>query len=156
MSQTISPIPPGFHTLTPYLIVPDGKAAIAFYQNAFGATVHNFEATPDGKFLNAELNIGTSKVMLGEHAIEIPPVDSANLPAVSIYMYVEDVDATWANAVAAGAHVLYPLSDRFYGNREGGVRDPFGVTWWIASRIAELTSEEVVKLAAEHFNQSGS
>ena len=149
MAKATSAIPAGFHTLTPYLMVGDGNAAVAFYQRAFGATITNLDAVPE-KFLNAELQIGTSKLMIGEHQVV---ESSSDLPPVSIYVYVEDVDTLFANAVAAGATVVNELGDRFYGNREGGIRDPFGITWWLASHIEDLTPEEIAQRAAAHFNQ---
>ena len=150
MAKVTSAIPAGFHTLTPYLMVNDGHAAVAFYQQAFGATVTTLDAVPEGKFLNAELQVGTSKLMIGEHQI---PESSSDLPPVSIYVYVEDIDAVYANAVAAGAKVIHKLGDRFYGNREGGIRDPFGIVWWLASHIEDLTPEEFDQRAAAHFSQ---
>ncbi len=149
MTKATSAIPAGFHTLTPYLMVSDGRAAVAFYQQALGATVHNLDAVPDGPFLNAELQIGTSKLMIGQHEIA---ESSPGLPPVSIYVYVEDVDAVHANALAAGATVVSPLTDQFYGNREGGIRDPFGIVWWLASHIEDLTPEEIAERAAAHFS----
>ena len=149
MAKATSAIPAGFHTLTPYLMVSDGNAAVAFYQKAFGATVHNLDGTPE-KFLNAELQIGTSKLMIGEHQVA---ESSPELPPVSIYVYVEDVDTLYANALAAGATVVRELGDQFYGNREGGIRDPFGITWWIAAHIEDLTPAEIAQRAAAHFSQ---
>lgn len=142
-------IPAGFHTATPYLIVSDGLRAVEFYKQAFNATIINCDATPDGKFMNAEIRIGTSPIMIGQHP-EIAPKDEA-LPLVSIYLYVEDAVALAAQAIAAGAQEIYPVTDKFYGNREGGVRDPFGITWWIATHIEDLTPEEIGQRAAEHF-----
>ena len=151
MAKATNAIPEGFHTLTPYLMVSDGNAAVAFYQRAFGATIGNLDADPSGKFLNAELKIGTSQVMIGEHEL---PRTSDGLPPVSIYVYVEDVDTLYANALAAGASVVRPLADQFYGNREGGVRDPFGITWWLAAHLEDLTPEEMQQRAAAHFKQA--
>ena len=150
MSKAMSAIPAGFHTLTPYLIVSDGHAAVAFYQKAFGATVVNLDGPPE-KFLNAELQIGTSKLMIGQHEVAESP---AGLPPVSIYVYVEDVDAVYASALAAGATVVRELGDQFYGNREGGVRDPFGIVWWLSSHIEDLTPEEMAQRAAAFFSQA--
>ena len=150
MAKATSAIPAGFHTLTPYLMVSDGHAAVAFYQQAFGATIHNLDASPE-KFLNAELQIGTSKLMIGQHEVAESP---AGLPPVSIYVYVEDVDAVYASALAAGATVISALTDQFYGNREGGIRDPFGITWWLASHIEDLTPEEIAQRAAAYFSQA--
>lgn len=149
MSKAANYIPAGFHTATPYLIVNDGARALEFYKQAFNATIINFDATPDGKFMNAEIRIGTSPVMIGQHA-EIAS-DNEPLPLVSIYLYVEDADALAAQAIAAGAQEIYPVSDKFYGNREGGIRDPFGITWWIATHMEDLTPEEIAERAANYF-----
>ena len=142
-------IPAGFHTATPYLIVNDGLRAIEFYKQAFNATIINCDATPDGKFMNAEIRIGTSPVMVGQHADVVAAGEA--LPPVSIYLYVEDADALAAQALAAGAQEIYPVSDKFYGNREGGVRVPFGITWWIATHLEDLSPEEIGERAAAFF-----
>lgn len=152
MSKAASHIPAGFHTATPYLIVNDGTRALEFYQQAFNATVINCDSTQDGQFLNAEIRIGTSPLMIGQHQ-EILPKEEA-LPLISLYLYVEDAAALAAQAVAAGATEIMPVTDKFYGNREGGVRDPFGVTWWIATRIEDLTPKEIAERAAAFFSGS--
>jgi PhnB protein len=133
-------IPPGFHTATPYLMVPDADSAITFYKKAFGATELKRFAK-HGKTHTAEIKIGSSPVMLGGHAEVYPSLN--NLPLVSIYLYVEDADTLFAQAIAAGAHELYPVREQFYGNREGGLVDPFGVGWWIATQIEDLSAEEL-------------
>lgn len=150
MSKAASYIPAGFHTATPYLIVNDGARAIEFYKQAFNATIINCEATPDGRFMNAEIMISSSPIMIGQHA-EVVPKDEA-LPPVSLYLYVEDAAALAAQALTAGAIEISPVSDRFYGNREGGLRDPFGITWWIATRIEDLTPEEIAERATAFFS----
>ncbi len=150
MSKAASYIPAGFHTATPYLIVNDGARAIEFYKQAFNASVVNCDSSPDGRFLNAEIRIGTSLLMIGQHP-EISLKEEA-LPLVSLYLYVEDAPALAAQAVAAGATEIMPVTDKFYGNREGGVRDPFGVTWWIATHVEDLTPEEIAERAAAFFN----
>lgn len=150
MSKATSHIPAGFHTATPYLIVNDGARAIEFYKQAFNATVINCDSTPDGKFMNAEIRIGTSPLMIGQHP-EVSFKEEA-LPLVSLYLYVEDAAALAAQALAAGATEISPVRDKFYGNREGGVRDPFGVTWWIATHIEDLTPEEIAERAAAYFS----
>jgi PhnB protein len=146
MADQVSYIPPGFHTVTPYLIANDGHRALAFYQQAFGAVVNNLETFPDGRFLNAEFRIGDSNLMLGQHEAETP--EDGKLPRLSIYVYVPDADALHAAALAAGAQELYPVSAKFYGNREGGVLDPFGITWWIATRVEHLTPAEMARRMA--------
>jgi PhnB protein len=134
MSDKVTAVPDGFHTATPYLIVGHGAEAIEFYRRAFGAVEISRHAEPGGRVLNAELRIGTSNFMLGEHE-SVDPRGAKTIPRVSIYLYVEDANALFAQAVAAGAKVLMPVSEKFYGNREGGVEDPYGIVWWIATRI---------------------
>lgn len=146
MAAKVNPVPPGFHTVTPYLMVNDGQRALAFYQQAFGAVVNNLEALPDGKFLNAEFRIGDSNLMMGEHDADAP--EAGKLPRLSIYLYVPDSDAMQAAALAAGAKEIYPVSTKFYGNREGGVEDPFGITWWISTHVEDLSPEEMLERMA--------
>lgn len=147
MTDKVNPVPAGFHTVTPYLIVKDGHRALAFYQQAFGATVNHLDTLPDGKFLNAEFRIGDSNLMMGEHEADAP--EAGKLPRLSIYLYVPDSDAMQTAAIAAGAKEIYPVSTKFYGNREGGVEDPFGITWWISTHVEDLTPEEMLKRMAE-------
>ncbi len=147
MADKVNSVPAGFHTVTPYLIVNDGHRALAFYQQAFGATVNHLDTMPDGKFLNAEFRIGDSNLMMGEHERDTP--ETGKLPRLSIYLYVPDSDALQAAAIAAGAKEIYPVSTKFYGNREGGVEDPFGITWWISTRVEDLSSEEMLQRMAQ-------
>lgn len=134
MSDKVTPVPEGFHTATPYLIVRNGAEAIEFYQRALGAIETSRHADPDGRVRNAELRIGTSNLMLGEHQA-VHPSGPETFPRLSIYLYVEDADALFAQAVAAGAKVLTAVDEKFYGNREGGIEDPYGIVWWIATRV---------------------
>lgn len=142
MSSKINYRPDGYHNLTPYLIVKDGAAAVEFYLAAFGATVGEKMTTPEGRVMHAELKIGDSPVMLGEHQ-EVVAEATPNYAPVSLYAYVEDADAVFAKAIAAGAQEVAPVTLKFYGNREGGVTDPFGITWWLATRVEEPTPEEM-------------
>ena len=148
MTSKVTPVPEGFHTATPFLIVPDGAAAIDFYKRAFGAIETARHTDPGGKIMYAEVQIGDSRIMMGEHK-EVGAVTPEALPPVSIYLYVEDVDALFDRAAAAGAKVLYPVRNQFYGNREGGLADPFGIVWWIATRNEVLSPEELRKRAPE-------
>lgn len=148
MSNKVSYRPETHHNLTPYLIVNDGAAALKFYAAAFGAKVLEQMTTPEGRVQHAELIIGDSPVMLGELqdvAVQATP----SYAPVSIYAYVEDADDLFAKAVAAGAQVVMPVTLKFYGNREGGVTDPFGITWWLATRVEEVTEEEMERRAAQ-------
>ncbi len=144
MTSKVTPVPQGFHTATPFLIVKDGAGAIDFYKRAFGARETARETNPQGKIMYAEVQIGDSRIMMGEHQEVAAPAPPA-FPHVSVYLYVDNVDALFDQAVAAGAKVLFPVRDQFYGNREGGLADPFGVVWWIATRKEEVSPEEIRK-----------
>lgn len=145
------PIPDGYHSVTPYLIVKDAARAIAFYEQAFGAKELFRMAEPDGRVGHAELQIGDSRVMLADEHPEIQargPQSSGGSP-VTIHLYVEDVDATVARAVAAGAQLTRPVADQFYGDRNGGLTDPFGHTWWVATHTEDVSEEEMERRARE-------
>jgi PhnB protein len=149
MPSKPSPVPEGFHTATPYLMVRDVTSALEFYKKAFGATELLRMTDGEGRITQAEFKVGTSPVMMGWNPnVVVPDPSMENLPYVSVYLYVEDVDALAAQAVAAGAKVLYPIQDQFYGNRDGGIVDPFGVVWWIATRIEAVSQEELNRRAA--------
>jgi PhnB protein len=146
----IKPIPNGFHTLTPHLVVKGASQAIEFYKKAFGAEELGRMAGPDGKSLmHADLKIGDSHVFLVD---EFPEMDcrgpeSIGGTPVTIHVYVEDVDAAFGKAVAAGAQVRMPLADMFWGDRYGVLTDPFGHSWSMASHKEDLTPEEIAKRA---------
>jgi len=150
MSSRIKPIPSGFHTLTPHLVVNGASKAIEFYKKAFGAEEIRRVPTPDGKsLLHADLKIGDSHVFLVD---EFPAMDCRGPQAiggtpVTIHMFVEDVDAAFGKAVAAGAQVKMPLSDMFWGDRYGVLADPFGHSWSIATHKEDVTPEEIGKRA---------
>jgi PhnB protein len=152
MANKVHHIPEGFHTATPYLMVKDATNAIDFYQKAFGAIILERLEGPDGRVMHAEIKIGDSPVMIGEHH-DVASLREQSLPPVSIYLYVEDADATASQAVAAGAKELYPVEEKFYGNREGGIEDPFGITWWIATRVQSLSSDELQQRTSDYMKQ---
>ena len=136
--------------LTPFLTVKDARAVVEFYKKAFGATELFRMAGPDGKIGHAEIKIGDSPIMLAD---EVPAMGhrsphSLGGSPVSILLYVEDVDAVFDQAVAAGAKVARPVADQFYGDRTGGVTDPFGHAWYIATHKEDVSSEELQKRAA--------
>jgi len=145
-------IPEGYHTATPYLILKDAAAAIEFYKKAFGATELERIADESGAIRHAEIKIGDSPFMMTEETPSFPdylsPQSRGGTP-VHIYLYVEDADALFNQAVSAGATVLQPIADQFYGDRVGGVTDPFGHVWYIATRIENLSAEEIQRRAAE-------
>ena len=150
MTNRVKPIPEGYHTATPYLIVKDAAKAIEFYEKAFGAKEMMRMAQPDGRIGHAEIKIGDSPIMLAD---EFPEMDARSPQSlggspVSILLYVEDVDAMFTQAVAAGATVQRAIADQFYGDRTGGVRDPFGHVWYIATHKENVSPEEIKKRAA--------
>jgi len=150
MASEVKPIPEGYHSITPYLIVKDGVRAIEFYERAFGARELFRMMRPDGRVGHAELEIGDSRVMLADEHPEIGargPQSIGGSP-VTIHLYVEDVDATVARALAAGATLKRPVADRFYGDRSGGVTDPFGHLWFVATHKEDLSAEELDRRAA--------
>jgi PhnB protein len=131
-------IPEGFSTVTPYLIVDDGPAAIDFYKAAFGAVELLRVNMPDGRMAHAEVRIGDSPIMIGERSSDFEFMKSATDlggAAVSIYLYLPDADPVFGRALQEGAEVVMALEDHDDGDRRGGVRDPFGFIWWIASTI---------------------
>lgn len=139
--MTVKPIPDGYTSVTPYLTVDDGKRAIEFYVRAFGAERQGKMATPDGKVAHAELRIGDAVVMLSD---DLPHFQGAAPKAlggttVSIFLYVEDVDALVRQAADAGATVLMEPEDQFWGDRMGVLSDPFGHVWLVATHMEEAS-----------------
>lgn len=149
MSGNVQPVPTGYHTITPYLVVRNAAAAIDFYKAAFGATEAFRMADPSGKVHHAELRIGDSPVMLTDEWPDMGargPESFGGTP-VSLYLYVTDVDALAAQALAAGARQLRPVQDQFYGDRTGTFADPFGHTWHIATHKEDMSEEELRRRA---------
>ena len=138
-------VPAGYHSVTPAIIVRDAAAAIEFYKRAFGAQEVARMAGPDGKIAHAEIQIGNSRIMLGEESQEWGTVSplTTNTVTGSLHIYVPDADASFARAVNAGATVTNPLSDAFWGDRYGKLKDPFGHEWGIATRVRNMTDEEI-------------
>lgn len=145
------PIPDGFHTITPHIIVRNGQEVVEFYKRAFGAEVIGLMPSPDGqKIMHAELKIGNSMLMLTDEFPEMHCVSPLTVGGTSttIHLYVEDVDTWFNRAVEAGATVKMPVADMFWGDRYGIVTDPSGHTWSLATHIKDLTKEEVEQAAA--------
>jgi len=145
--MAVQPIPEGYHSLTPYLAVEDASKAIDFYKEAFGAEELLRMPGPDGKIAHAELQLGDSKLMLSDpfpHSNVRPPSERGG-PTASIFMYVEDVDATFAQAQRVGAEVVSELEDMFWGDRFGTVSDPFGHVWSLATHKEDLSEEEMAE-----------
>jgi PhnB protein len=148
MAAKVKPIPDGFHTVTPYLIVDGAKKVIDFMQHALGAK-HDHEPTlrPDGTIMHATLKIGDSMVMVSdasEHAKAMP---------VMLYLYVPNVDAAYQLAIKAGATSIMEPADQFYGDRSGGVRDAAGNSWFFGTHIEDVAPAELKKRAAESFKK---
>jgi PhnB protein len=153
MATAVKPIPDGYHTVTPYLIIKGAADALEFYKKAFGATELFRMAQPDGKIGHAEIKIGDSPIMLADEFPEMgyrSPQSLGGSP-VSILLYVEDVDGLFNQAVGAGAKIDKPLEDKFYGDRGGSLVDPFGHIWHIATHKEDVSPEEMEKrMAAAH------
>jgi PhnB protein len=143
----VQPIPEGYHSLTPYLAVEDASKAIEFYKDAFGADELLRMPGPDGKIAHAELQIGDSKLMLSDPfpQSDVRPPSERGGPTGSIFMYVEDVDATFDQAQRAGAEVVSELEDMFWGDRFGTLSDPFGHVWSVATHKEDLSEEEMAE-----------
>lgn len=149
MPDKVSHVPDGYHSVTPYIIVDGGARALEFYKQAFGAT-EVFRMEDGGRIGHAEMKIGDSHVMLADEHPEIGargPRSIGGSP-VSLMVYVEDVDAVVGRAVEAGAKLTKPVADQFYGDRTGGVEDPFGHAWYIATHVEDVPPEELEKRAA--------
>ncbi|MHB8736810.1 MAG: VOC family protein [Terriglobales bacterium] len=147
MSSDVKPVPDGYHTVTPYLIVDGAANAIEFYRRAFGATELFRLADPSGKVGHAEIKIGDSPIMLADEHPDMDirgPLALGGSP-VGILLYVADVDALTSQAIAAGAKVVRPLADQFYGDRSATLSDPFGHKWTIATHKEDVTHEEIQK-----------
>ena len=152
MSKTATkPIPDGMHSLTPHLICKGAAAAIEFYKAAFGAVELARMPGPGGKLMHASVRIGDSTLMLVDEAPEWEMFGPTSLKGspVTIHLYVKDVDATVAQAVAAGARVTMPVTDMFWGDRYGTLEDPFGHRWSVATHTRDLTPEELQQAAAK-------
>lgn len=147
----VKPIPDGYPRVTPYLCIDGASAAIDFYCKVFGATERMRMPAPDGKIGHAELQIGDSVIMLSDEYPEMGVRGPKSLggTAVTISVYVDDVDDVFDRAVNAGAKALRPAKDEFYGDRSGQFEDPFGHRWSVATHIEDVSPEEMAKRAAE-------
>jgi len=150
MTAAVKPIPEGYHTVTPYLILSGAGDAIDFYKKALGAEEVLRMADPDGKVHHAEIKIGDSRIMLADEHPEIRALSPKTVGGspVSIHLYVGDVDGAVERAVTAGAKLVRPVADQFYGDRVGGIEDPFGYRWFIATRKEALTMDEIRRRGA--------
>jgi len=141
--MTVQPIPEGFHTVNPYLAIRGVDRLIEFLKEGFGAELASRHAMPDGRVMNAIVRIGDSMVLMGEAAEGQP-----TFPGM-LYVYVEDTDALYERAVAAGGKSVMEPADQFYGDRNAAVEDPSGNQWWIATHVEDISDEELVRRAGE-------
>jgi PhnB protein len=141
--MAVKPIPEGFTAVTPYLIIKDPDAVIAFARAAFGATLADEHRGPDGRIAHADILIGGAHVMMGGATDKWPEMKG------SILVYVPAVDATYRAALAAGATSVFEPADQFYGDRSCGVVDAAGVTWWISTRVEDVSPEEIARRMKE-------
>jgi PhnB protein len=142
--MAVQPIPEGYRTITPYLIVKNVPGLIEFLKEAFGAKELHRSSTPDGQVNHAEMEIGDSRLMMGEASDQWPAIPG------SILLYVPDVDECYQRALDAGAESVMEVADQFYGDRSGGVQDLCGNRWWIATHKEDLSHEEIARRAAKH------
>jgi PhnB protein len=154
----VQPIPEGYHSLTPYLAVEDASKAIEFYKEAFGAEEEVRMPGPDGKIAHAQLQIGDSKLMLSDPFPQssVRPPSERGGPTASVFMYVDDVDATFEQAQRAGAEVVSELEDMFWGDRFGTLSDPFGHVWSVATHKEDLSEEEMAERSKAAMAEMGS
>jgi PhnB protein len=145
--STVKPIPDGMHSVTPHLVCAGAADAIAFYAKAFGAKELTRLPGPDGKLMHAAIRIGDSVIMLVDEAPNWGALGpkALNGSPVTIHLYVEDVDAFVAHAVAAGAALKMPVADMFWGDRYGTLEDPFGHRWSVATHKLDLTPEQIAQ-----------
>jgi PhnB protein len=155
MANKAQAVPKGYHTVTPSLFVTGAAKAIEFYKKALGAEELMRFPGPGGAIMHAEIKIGDSIVMLADEMPEQggrSPRSIGGTP-VSFFVYREDVESAWKRAVDAGAKVLVPLADQFWGDRTGCLEDPFGHQWWLAQHVQDLTPAEIQKNAEAFFAQ---
>jgi len=149
MTDKVTPIPEGFHTLTPHLVVRDAERAIEFYQQGLGAQLLRKAYGPGGKVMHALLKIGDSMLMLADEFPDWGSFGPKSLKgsSVTIHLYVEDVDAFVAHAAAAGAKITMPLQDMFWGDRYCKLEDPFGHQWSVATHVRDVSPDEMQQAA---------
>jgi len=150
MTTKVKPIPDGYHSITPHLVIKGAAAAIDFYKQAFGATELMRLLQPDGRMGHAEMKMGDSRIMLADEFPEMNIVSPTTLgnSSVSLLLYVDDVDGTVERAVALGAKMKRPVENHFYGDRSGAIEDPFGHQWTIAVHQEDVSPEEMERRMA--------
>ena len=151
----VKPIPDGYHSATPYLIVGGAADAIEFYKKAFGATELFRMAGSGGKIGHAEIKIGNSPIMLADEHPEMGARSAKTLGGSPVFLmlYVDNVDALAAQAIAAGAKPVRPVQNQFYGDRSGSFEDPFGLLWTISTHVEDVSPEEMERRSEEAMKQ---
>ena len=151
MAKNVSPIPRGYHTVTPYLSVRNAAQALEFYKRAFGAEEVVRMNSPQGTVSHAEIKIGDSIVMIAEESASSPlrSPQSLNGSTASVFLYLNDVDATFKQAISAGAKSQQPVADMFWGDRYGRLTDPYGHLWSLATHIEDVAPEEMQRRAQD-------
>jgi len=155
--KVVQPIPPGYHSVTPYLCIDGAADAIDFYKKAFGAKERMRMGAPGGKIAHAEITLGDSILMMAD---EFPEMDFRSPKArggtpVTLHIYVKNVDQAFARAVEAGATVKQPVKNQFYGDRSGTLQDPYGHIWHLSTHVEELSMMEIKKRGEEAMKGGG-
>ena len=156
MAGNVKAIPEGMHTITPHLVVRNAVEAVDFYRKALGAEVLGIHKTPEGRVMHAELKIGDSMLFLAD---EFPGMGTCSSPqtlngtCVTLNLYTSDVDRLFNQAVSAGAAVIMPLSNQFWGDRYGQLKDPFGHIWALGQHVEDVSREEMERRGREAFEQ---
>ena len=154
MTKANRPVPEGFHTVTPHLILENTAEALEWYKDALGAEVIAQSPSPDGKIMHAEIKVGDSRIMMNDEMGGGKSAKKLGGSPISMWVYVDNCDAMFNRAVAAGATVQGPMgqmADQFWGDRSGTFTDPFGYQWSIATHKEDLTQEEMQQRAAQFF-----
>ncbi len=155
--MAVKPIPAGYHSITPYLIVDDGARALEFYKRAFGAVEKFRMPAPGGRIGHAEMTIGDSTFMLADENPSMGARSAKSLGGSPMFLmiYVPDVDTMVAQAVAAGGTLKRPVANQFYGDRTGGIDDPFGYHWYVATHVEDVAPDELERRAAKAMSAGG-
>jgi len=147
--MAVKPIPEGYHTVTPYLLVDGVPKLLEFLKSAFNAEIADCMKAPDGTVMHAQAKIGDSFIMMGDPRGRCEPT-----PA-SLYLYVHDTDKFYEQAIQTGATSVMEPADQYYGDRNAGVKDPVGNSWWIATHIEDVPPDELGRRAQVHFEKHG-
>jgi PhnB protein len=149
----VKPIPPNYGTVTPSLTMNDAAGAIDFYKRALGAVERSRMDGPDGKIMHAELQIGSSMIMLNDEVMDNRSAKGLGGSPVAFYTYFDNADGAFKKAITAGGKELMPVTDMFWGDRMGQFEDPYGYRWNVAMRVKEMTHEEMKRAGEEWMRQ---